>query len=77
VWLEGFYSSGWGTSPADLVKATSAEVLVNGQAVGVLVAPPWRLPIGHLLQAGRNRIEVLVCNTLANHYQTIPTRYLL
>jgi hypothetical protein len=55
--------------------AGSAEVLVNGQAAGVLVAPPWRLPIGHLLKAGRNRIEVLVCNTLANHYQTIPTRY--
>ena len=55
--------------------AGSAEVLINGQAAGVLVAPPWRLPIGHLLKAGRNRIEVLVCNTLANHYQTIPTRY--
>jgi hypothetical protein len=55
--------------------AGSAEVLVNGSPAGVLVAPPWRLPVGHLLQPGRNCIEVLVCNTLANHYQTIPTRY--
>ena len=55
--------------------AGSAEVLVNGQRAGVLVAPPWKLPVGRLLQAGSNRIEVLVCNTLANHYQTIPTRY--
>lgn len=55
--------------------AGSAEVRVNGQRAGVLVAPPWKLPVGQLLRAGRNRIEVLVCNTLANHYQTIPTRY--
>ena len=27
------------------------------------------------VHVGANRIEVLVFNTLANHYQTIPTRY--
>jgi hypothetical protein len=27
------------------------------------------------VRRGQNRIEVLVYNTLANHYQTIPTRY--
>jgi len=26
-------------------------------------------------KAGENLIEVLVCNTLANHYLTVPTRY--
>ena len=55
--------------------AGSAEVRINGQVAGVRVAPPWRVAIGHLLQSGNNLIEVLVCNTLANHYQTIPTQY--
>jgi hypothetical protein len=33
------------------------------------------LDITRLVNPGENRIEVLVCNTLANHYTTIPTRY--
>jgi hypothetical protein len=53
----------------------SAEVRVNGQLAGVKVSPPWRLDITKFVKAGENRIEVLVCNTLANHYTTIPTRY--
>jgi hypothetical protein len=53
----------------------SAEVLVNGQVAGILVAPPWRVELSGLVRAGENRIEVLVYNTLANHYLTIPTRY--
>jgi hypothetical protein len=55
--------------------ASSAEVLINGQAAGVRVAPPWRWEVTGLFTAGDNRIEVLVYNTLANHYLTIPTRY--
>jgi len=53
----------------------SAEVRVNGQPAGVRVAPPWRFDITTLVKPGANRIEVLVCNTLANHYTTVPTRY--
>jgi alpha-L-rhamnosidase len=53
----------------------SAEVRVNGQLAGVKVSPPWRLDITKHVKAGENRIEVLVCNTLANHYTTVPTRY--
>ncbi len=53
----------------------SAEVRVNGRPAGIRVAPPWKLDITKLVTAGENRIEVLVYNTLANHYQTIPTRY--
>jgi hypothetical protein len=53
----------------------SAEVRVNGHFAGVKVAPPWRLDITKFVKAGENRIEVLVCNTLANHYTTVPTRY--
>jgi len=53
----------------------SAEVRVNGQRAAVKVAPPWTVDISRLVKPGENRIEVLVCNTLANHYTTVPTRY--
>jgi hypothetical protein len=55
--------------------AASAEVRVNGKLAGVRVAPPWTLDISSLVKEGENRIEVLVCNTLANHYCTVPTNY--
>ena len=53
----------------------TAEVHVNGQLAGIRVAPPWRVDITKYINPGENRIEVLVFNTLANHYLTIPTRY--
>jgi alpha-L-rhamnosidase len=55
--------------------AASAEVRVNGKLAGVRVAPPWTLDISALVKPGDNQIEVLVCNTLANHYCTVPTNY--
>jgi hypothetical protein len=55
--------------------AATAEVHVNGQLAGVRVSPPWCVDITKLAKPGENRIEVLVHNTLANHYTTIPTRY--
>lgn len=54
---------------------SSAEVLVNGQSAGVRVAPAWKFDLTNLLSEGDNQLEILVFNTLANHYQTIPTRY--
>ena len=60
----------------DLGKVVAtAEVRVNGQVAGIRVAPPWRVDISKQVKAGENRIEVLVFNTLANHYLTIPTHY--
>ena len=53
----------------------TAEVWVNGSKAGVCVAPPWTEDISDLVKAGENRIEILIYNTLANHYLTIPTRY--
>lgn len=53
----------------------TAEVHVNGKKAGVRVAPPWRLDVSGLLKPGTNRLEITVYNTLANHYQTIPSRY--
>lgn len=53
----------------------TAEVHLNGSRVGVRVAPPWRFDVTGLLKPDENRLEVLVYSTLANHYQTIPSRY--
>ncbi len=53
----------------------SAEVRINGQPAGTRVAPPWTVDISQHVRPGENRIEILVYNTLANHYGTIPTRY--
>jgi len=65
-----------GSVTLDLGKVVAtAEVRVNGQVAGIRVAPPWRVDISKQVQPGENRIEVLVYNTLANHYLTIPTRY--
>jgi hypothetical protein len=55
--------------------SATAEVRVNGQLAGIRVAPPWRVDITPHVKTGENLIEVLVFNTLANHYLTIPTRY--
>jgi hypothetical protein len=53
----------------------TAEVILNGTRVGVRVAPPWRFELTGNLRAGDNTVEVLVFNTLANHYQTVPSLY--
>jgi hypothetical protein len=55
--------------------ASTAEVRVNGKPAGTRVAPPWRFDLTGLVAVGDTRVEVLVYNTLANHYLTIPTRY--
>jgi hypothetical protein len=55
--------------------AGTAEIWVNGKKAGVRVAPPWRQEVSGFLKKGENTFEVLVYNTLANHYQTIPSRY--
>ncbi len=61
----------------DLGKAmASAEVFVNGRSGGIRLAPPWRLDITDLVQQGENRVEIVVANTLANHYSVgTPTPY--
>jgi hypothetical protein len=54
---------------------SSAELRINGNLVGIKTAPPWTFDLTGHLKPGGNRIEILVCNTLANHYVTIPTHY--
>ncbi len=53
----------------------SAEVRINGQFAGIRVSPPWKFDVTGLVKPGANRVEVLICNTLANHYTTVPTQY--
>ena len=48
---------------------------MNGKLAGIKVSPPWDLDISAFVKPGENRIEILVSNTLANHYMTIPTHY--
>ena len=53
----------------------SAEVKINGVSAGILVSAPWTLDISKLVKSGDNSIEILVYNTLSNHFKTIPTKY--
>ena len=53
----------------------TAEVTINGKPAGIRVAPPWKLDVAGLVHVGENTLEVLVYNTLSNHYQTIPSLY--
>jgi hypothetical protein len=53
----------------------TALVLLNGERVGTLLTAPWCIELTGRLRPGRNRLEIRVSNTLANHYRTIPTRY--
>jgi len=56
--------------------SATAEVRVNGIRAGVLTAPPWRVDVTELVQAGMNIISIHVANTLANHYSVgIPTPF--
>jgi len=57
----------------DLVS--SAELFVNGNSAGIRLAPPWKFDITSFAKSGENKIEVVIYNTLANNYTTIPTRY--
>jgi hypothetical protein len=55
--------------------AATAAVHWNRQLVGIRVAPPWTMDVSKFVCPGENRLEILVYNTLANHYGTIPTNY--
>lgn len=54
----------------------SAEVFVNGKSAGVKVSAPWTYDLTGKLRPGENKIEVLVYNTLGNHYLTTPSQYI-
>ncbi len=43
-----------------------AEVRVNGESAGYIVAPPWECDVTSQIERGRNTIEVVVIGTLKN-----------
>jgi len=53
----------------------SANVYVNGQLVGQKATPPWIFDLTAKLKTGENRIEILVYNTLGNHYLNSFSQY--
>lgn len=57
----------------DLVS--SAELWVNGKSAGIRLSPPWKFNITPYAKAGENQIEILIYNTIANNYTTVPTMY--
>ena len=53
---------------------TTAEVELNGESLGVLLRPPYRLSIDAQARVGENKLVVEVFNTLANHFSAgFPT----
>lgn len=54
---------------------SSTEVWCNKKQVGIRVAPPYQFDLSATAHPGENSIEVLIYNTAANHWSTIPTRY--
>lgn len=54
---------------------SSAELFINGKSAGIRLAPPWKFDISENVKQGENKIEILVLNTIANNYTSIPTRY--
>ncbi|HWR99073.1 MAG TPA: hypothetical protein VN249_00585, partial [Prolixibacteraceae bacterium] len=53
----------------------SAEVLVNGKFAGAKVSAPYTYDLTGKLNPGENKIEILVYNTLGNHFLTTPSQY--
>lgn len=50
----------------------AALVVINGQSVGALWHPPYRLDVSKFLKPGRNTIEIHVYNTALNAWAGIP-----
>ena len=86
--MEGCHSLGWGATPEQLMFATRENYLhgctllnLHGLYYYSIYgshwewAPPWSFDLSGSLKAGENEIDVLVFNTLSNHYQTIPSSY--
>lgn len=54
----------------------TADVRLNGKVVGIGLGRPWRFDVTGQARKGGNRLEVVVYNTLANHYSVgIPSKY--
>jgi len=54
----------------------SVEVHINGKLVGIKSVSPWKFDLSGKLNPGDNRFEILVYNTLGNHFLTTPSQYI-
>ena len=54
---------------------STAEVWINGKKAGLKLTAPWLFDITDYVKAGNNKIEVLIHNTAANYYLSVPTQY--
>ena len=54
----------------------SAEVTINGKPAGSRIIPPWNFDLTGRLKPGQNQVEILIYNTLGNHYLTTPSQYI-
>ena len=52
----------------------SARVKLNGHEVGALFSEPFQIPLGGLLQPGRNKLEIEVTNLAANRIRDLDRR---
>lgn len=54
---------------------STVRLFWNDRYVGTRVCPPWEFEVTDYVIKGDNRIRMEISNTLANQYETIPTRY--
>jgi len=53
----------------------SANVYINGQLISQKVTSPWVFNLTGKLRVGENKLEILIYNTLGNHYLNTPSKY--
>lgn len=68
----GAKSDDWQLDLGDV--RNSARVRLNGQDLGTLVAPPFRVSLGEALRPGENLLEVEVTNLMANRIAELDRR---
>ena len=65
-------AEGWVLDLGDVRE--SARVWINGKPAGAVVAHPFRVDLGPLIRAGKNRIEIEVTNLSANRIRDLDVR---
>ena len=53
----------------------TAEVWMNGQAVGICICPPYRYEVGEYLHSGKNTLTAEVTNTLVKDQRDFLSRF--
>src|SRR5699024_11034918 len=61
------FSRFWLTARAD--QRDPFEVRVNGKSVGQACWQPWRVELTDAVKPGRNKVEIIVANTLINRIE--------